>query len=223
MSEYVRWELKSLENPKLDDPVAESKRIERRINETQRKAYAEGHEKGMVKGYDEGLSKGHEEGLAKGYEEGYRQGMEIGRKEGEDASARLLEIANNFRQQLLLSDKLISEDILDLAMDIAKAMLKTALPVRKDFMLALISDIIRGSYGEQSSARLHLNPADADWIKKEFAEPLADLNWQIVANAQLEQGECLLETATAQIDASLATRWKRIALALGKESEWLTT
>ncbi|MFZ4698695.1 MAG: FliH/SctL family protein [Candidatus Methylumidiphilus sp.] len=223
MSEYVRWEMQRLDIPKETQPAAFDERIERRINEAQRKAYGEGLERGMARGYEEGLAKGHQEGLAKGYEEGYGQGFAIGRSAADGACLRLSALANHFHQQLLQSDELICQDVLDLAMDIAKAMLKTALPVRPDLISGLVSEIIRESYGEQSPARLHLNPADADWIKKEFAEPLADLNWQIVANAQLEQGGCLVETATAQIDASLPTRWRRIALALGKESEWLAT
>lgn len=225
MSEYVRWELKSLEHPKPDDAVPHSEKIERRINETQRKAYAEGlekgHAKGLEKGYGEGLQKGHAEGFAQGYAEGYAQGKGGGRQEGEEASARLLTIANNFREQLLQADELIAQDVLDLALDLAKAMLKTAFPVRQDLLAGLVRQIIRDSYGEPSPARLHLNPADADWIKKEFFESLADLNWQIVANAQIEQGGCLVETSTTQIDASLPTRWQRIALALGKETKWL--
>ncbi|MCX7113781.1 MAG: flagellar assembly protein FliH [Proteobacteria bacterium] len=225
MSEYVRWELKSLEQPKTEDSAPYSETMERRFNETQRNAYAEGlekgYEKGFASGHAEGLAKGCREGLAKGYDEGYVQGMGIGRKEGEEASARLLKIANNFREQLLQADELISQDVLDLALDIAKAMLKTAFPVRQDLMLGLVRQIIRDSYGEPSPARLHLNPSDAEWIKKEFFESLADLNWKIVANAQIEQGGCLVETSTTQIDASLPTRWQRIALVLGKEAEWL--
>jgi flagellar assembly protein FliH len=223
MSKYVRWEMQSLEPPKEDPPAAFDEKIERRINETQRKAYGVGLEKGMAKGYEEGMAKGYEEGMAKGYEEGHRQGVGIGRTAGEEASARLLEIANNFRQQLQQADEKIAQDLLDLALDIAKAMLKIALPVRPDLISGLVSEIIRESYGERSSARLHISPADADWVRKEFAEPLADLDWQIVANAQIERGGCLVEMSATQIDASLPTRWHRIALTLGKESGWLST
>jgi flagellar assembly protein FliH len=34
-------------------------------------------------------------------------------------------------------------------------------------------------------------------------------------------GSCRVETANNQIDASLPTRWKRLAAALGKDSDWL--
>ena len=171
MSNYVRWELQSLEPPKEDSSAGFGEKIERRINETQRRAYSEGlqkgYESGMAKGYEEGLAKGYEEGLAKGHEEGYRQGMGMGRKEGEEASARLVEIANDFSRQLHQASEQISQEVLELAMDVAKAMLKTALPVRRDLMSVLVSEIIRESYGEESSARLHLNPTDAEWIKKD--------------------------------------------------------
>ena len=223
MSKYIRWEMQSLEPPKEEPSAAFDEKIERRINETQRKAYGVGLERGTAKGYEEGMAKGYEEGMAKGYEEGHRQGVGIGRTAGEEASARLLEIANNFRQQVQQADEKIAQDLLDLAMDIAKAMLKIALPVRPDLISGLVGEIIRESYGERSSARLHISPADADWARKEFAEPLADLDWQIVANAQIERGGCLVEMSATQIDASLPTRWRRIALTLGKKSEWLTT
>jgi len=214
MSDYVRWTMQDFGVPK-SEPSTEI--VETIDYEAQRQAL----EESLAKGYEEGLEKGYREGLAKGYAEGHQQGLTMGQKEGKETSARLVEIAKNFRQQLQQVEEQMAHDILDLAMDIAKAMLKTALPIKQELLSSLVSEIIHEAYGERSSARLYLNPADVDWIRQELAEPLADLDWQIVAHADIEQGGCLIETAATQIDASLPTRWRRVALTLGRDSEWL--
>jgi flagellar assembly protein FliH len=219
MSECIRWKMQSLEPIKTEPPIMCTKESAEAIKEVQQQGYTEGH----AKGYTEGHAKGYSEGMATGYEQGHRQGFDIGCREGEEASARMLEITENFSQELQRADEQIAQDLLDLALDIAKAMLKTSLPVRRDLLLGLVSEFIRESYGEQSSVQLHLNPADVDLVKGETSKPLADLDWQIVANDKIERGGCLVETKTTQIDASLPTRWRRIALALGRESEWLAT
>jgi flagellar assembly protein FliH len=47
------------------------------------------------------------------------------------------------------------------------------------------------------------------------------MGWKIADDRQLEPGSCRIETANNQIDASLPTRWQRLAASLGKESDWL--
>lgn len=217
MSDYVRWTMQDLRLPK-SEPITE---VVETPNDTDDEARRQAYEESLAKGYAEGLEKGYREGLAKGYAEGHQQGLTAGQKEGKETSARLVEIAKNFRQQLQQVEEQMAHDILDLAMDIAKAVLKTALPVHPELLSALVSEIIHEAYAERSSARLYLNPADADWVRQELAEPLADLDWHIVAHADIEQGGCLIETDATQIDASLPTRWQRVALALGRDSQWL--
>ena len=37
----------------------------------------------------------------------------------------------------------------------------------------------------------------------------------------MERGGCRVETANSQIDASLATRWKRVVSSIGQDNSWL--
>ena len=73
----------------------------------------------------------------------------------------------------------------------------------------------------QFAATLTLNPADAALVSGLLADQIASGGWRIVEDAGLARGGCLLHTAASQVDASMHTRWQRLAAALGQTSEWL--
>jgi flagellar assembly protein FliH len=68
---------------------------------------------------------------------------------------------------------------------------------------------------------LFLHPDDAAHVKECLQDDLAQADWRIVEDPNIQRGGCRVETASNQIDASIGTRWQRIARALGKSSEWL--
>jgi flagellar assembly protein FliH len=43
----------------------------------------------------------------------------------------------------------------------------------------------------------------------------------LVANAAIEPGGCIVESEACEVDATLATRWVRLAAAMGKSDDWL--
>ena len=55
------------------------------------------------------------------------------------------------------------------------------------------------------------------YLKSDFDEA----HWQILADGTVERGGCLVETGANQIDASNATRWKRICDALAQHDDWM--
>lgn len=204
---YQRWEMASFdEAPKKTAP---SPAINENLNalreQTQRAAYA--------KGLAEGYQTGHTEGLAAGLAEGRAQASEL--------IARLSSVADNFDKELYRADNLISADLLDLALNIAQAMLKTALPIHPELVLPLINEVVRDLPTLQRNAKLILNPADAVLVKQHLAEDLDTNGWNIVEDEQIEAGGCRVETICNQVDATLSTRWQRLAAALGKEANWL--
>ena len=72
----------------------------------------------------------------------------------------------------------------------------------------------------QQPARIYLHPDDASTVREHIGEELREGGWHIIEDAQIEAGGCMVETASNQIDASSASRWKRISKALGHPSEW---
>ncbi|TFW09623.1 flagellar assembly protein FliH, partial [Oxalobacteraceae bacterium OM1] len=163
------------------------------------------------------LQQGYQEGLAQGHAEG----MQAGRVQAAQELEHLREVTQNFGNEMAQANDTVANDMLNLALDLAKAMLKTALHVRPELVLPIVSEAIRYLPSLQQPALLFLNPADAELVRNHMADELAKSGWRVAEDAQLERGGCRIETATNQIDAAMPIRWQRIADALGKQSDWL--
>lgn len=162
-----------------------------------------------------------QQGYAEGYEQGRAAGLETGRAEAAREAMRLRQVADAFGSEVARVDEAVAGDMLDLALDLAKAMLKTALKVRPELVLPIVGEAIRYLPNVEQPALLVLHPQDADIIRSHMADELAKAGWRVTEDPQMEPGGCRIETASNQIDAAPAVRWQRIADALGKQSDWL--
>lgn len=206
MSAYMRWEMASFDEPapgRRDDGPARPTIEE--LAAIREEARRNGQAEGRAEGYAQGLAQGREEGLAQAAAE----------------LAPLRAAALAFGDELARAEQSTAQQMLDLALDLAKAMLKTALPIRPELALPVVSEAIRYLPSVQQPALLYLHPADAALARDAIGDELAHGGWRIVEDAQLERGGCRAETASNQIDATVATRWQRIAATLARESDWL--
>jgi flagellar assembly protein FliH len=217
LSAYQRWEMASLgsNNIAKEAPATHS------IDASAEKSLAILRENARQEGYAAGLVEGRIAGHTAGLNEGRALGLAEGRHDAADELARLRQITENFGTAAAHADQLIAQDILDLTLDLAKAMLKTSLAVRPELIIPLVGEAIRAMPTIQQPAFLILHPDDALLISNHMGDELAKAGWRISEDVHLEHGGCRIETATNHIDASAQTRWQRLAHALGKESDWL--
>ncbi len=166
------------------------------------------------------FEKARKEGYAQGMKEGYFAGIDQAKGDLEQDKATLVELAAGFSESLEKTDERIAEDVLKLALDIAKAMLKTHLEVDPMAILPVVKEAINYLPSVKKPARIMLHPADAETVRKHMQEELNELGWLLVEDAALERGGCMVETTANQIDASNETRWRRIADALGQQTDW---
>ena len=164
---------------------------------------------------------GHAEGRAEGYAAGHAEGLAQGRIDAAAEREQLLQLLQGFTTELGHANETVSRDVLALALDVAKAMLKTALPVKPELVLPVIDDALRHLPVVQAPAILQLHPEDFSLVQAQIGDGLAAGGWRLQPDATLERGGCRIETGANQIDAEPATRWQRIAAALGVESAWL--
>lgn len=203
-SAYQRWELASFgdERPSAQQPSAET---------TKRTAEL------LAKQREEARQQGYAEGL----EQGRAAGQEQARAEGKKEAARLKALAEVFSEELARANDTVADDMLNLSLDLAKAMLKTALKVRPELVLPVVGEAIRYLPSVQQPALLVLNPQDAALVRSYMGDELSQAGWRVTEEVQMARGGCRIETASNQIDATPAVRWQRIADALGKQQDWL--
>ncbi len=163
-----------------------------------------------------------EEAQLAGFEAGRKAGLEAGRAEAVNELQQLHRIAESFGAEVAQADETIAQDVLKLALDLAQAMLKTALEIRPELVLPIVGEAIRYVPSLQQPALLYLNPLDAGIVRDHLGDELAKAGWRVAEDSQIVRGGCRVETASNQVDATVATRWQRLAEALGQESGWLT-
>lgn len=169
----------------------------------------------------EQISAIQEQARLEGYQAGHAEGMAAGHEQAALAAARLQKLADTFSTEIAQADEVISQQVLDLALDLARALLKSALVLRPERVLPIVREAVRYLPALHPPALLYLNPDDAVLVKERIGDELTKMGWLLTHDAQLEPGGCRVETANNQIDATLPTRWQRLLAALGKQSDWL--
>lgn len=167
----------------------------------------------------------HEDGEAIGFEAGsnagYIDGLERGRAEAAEELAHLRTISSTFAKALADADEVIANDVLDLALQLARGMLRAALPVKPELMLPIVRDAIAYLPIVQQPAVLMLNPMDVDLVRSAMGEDIDKGGWRVIEDASIERGGCKIDTASNQIDAQCESRWLRLNQALAKDVDWL--
>lgn len=170
-------------------------------------------EEARLDGYDRGYSAGHAEG--------YADAVALGKEATDLELVPLRELATTFGAALQDADQLIANDVLELALHLAKGMLKNALLVKPELILPIVREAIEYLPVLQQPALLMLNPEDAKVVRVGIGDELDKGGWRVIEDPQVTRGGCKIDTASNQIDAQAAARWQRLSQALGKNIEWL--
>ena len=169
----------------------------------------------------EGYAQGHAEGQAAGHEAGYQDGLQMGRAEAAVELTHLQSIATTFGDAVTQADEAISNDVLELALHLARNMVRSAFEVRPELILSVVREAIDYLPTLQQPALLILHPEDALIVKSSIGHDIEKSGWRIVEDESIARGGCRVDTASNQIDAQIASRWQRLAHALGKNLDWL--
>ena len=166
-------------------------------------------------------AEGHAEGHAEGYAAGHALGLEQGRVDAVAEREQLQVLLSGFTQELGRANELVAQDVLRLSLDLAKAMLKAALPVRPQMVLPVVEDALRYLPIVQAPLLLQLHPDDAALVHSAMGTGLAASGWRLHADTGIQRGGCRVETGSNAIDAEIGTRWQRLTAALGEPNTWL--
>lgn len=224
MTPYQRWELASFDEPEpeavapaapvIEDPLDEEPPPPPQLTAEQLDAIREAARQ-------QGFNEGREHGLQAGRSEGYMAGLQQGQKEINETIQHFRTIAANFSTEVAQCSESMAPELLELALDFTKAMLKTALNVRPELIIPTISSAIHSLPSVQKPATLFLHPDDAALVREHMKDELAQHDWKIEEDNHIARGGCRVETRTNQIDATTQTRWRRLSDSLSKQTDWM--
>lgn len=194
LSAYQRWELNSFDAGAAAKPHAEEAQADTR---TQRE----------------------------GYEAGYRAGVAAAHADVQRAAAaqaaQLAAVLTAANREVAAIDAHLADDLLDLALALARRLAGEALRIRPELVLPVVRECLQASGKAHAPAQIALHPADAQIVREHLGEQCAAGGWIISEDPALARGGCRLESAGGSLDASLESRWQRLLAAFGREGEWL--
>ena len=152
-----------------------------------------------------------EAGLAEGYQAGFAEGQEAASRQAE----RITALADNLQQALTTIDQSVADDILALAIELAGQVLRRTIDSDPDYLLPIVREALAALPLHHGHVTLHINPADGETLRQHLGNQFAQSGWHIVEDPQVELGGCFLRAGSSEVDATLATRWRRVLEAVG--------
>ncbi|MEQ1772158.1 MAG: FliH/SctL family protein [Burkholderiales bacterium] len=197
LSAYQRWELHAFDIP---DDFDSSVRVK------------DGNAKDAAK--IEGVRR---EAYASGRADGLREGAQ---KSAEDAQ-RLRNLLATMTQQSSEINQHLADDLLRFGLALARQMVRRSLTAHPDIIIPLVKDALTHLASANTPLSMTLHPADAVLVRAHLTDAIATGHWNLIEDADLQRGGCLLQTATSHMDATIGARWHHLASKLGIDDQWL--
>ena len=166
----------------------------------------------------------HAPGLAEGREQAsleWQQRMDdYVAGQGREAAERLAQLARALEDSLAGLQQGMAQEVLALACDIARQVVRRELATNREALLPVVREALSMLASESRPATVRLNPADWQALEQPLraAYPSSRIQW--LADAQVQPGECMVESEGMVVDGTLDKRWRRAIDALGLTAVW---
>lgn len=212
LTAYQRWELAAFDEaeqkataaplpqaaaPAAETPTDQAPPVTLATAEEVERIYSEAHETGYAAGYEAGIAQARIE------------------------AARIDTLLKNLQQSLQGIDQDVADQLLAVAIEIASQVLRQSLRVKPELLLPVVREAVAALSPHHGHPALFVNPDDAALIRTHLGEQLAHNNWRIIEDGRLEAGGCRAEIGASEVDATFATRWRRVIEAIGVSQDWL--
>ncbi len=167
---------------------------------------------------DSGYQEGFEEGRRSGHEAGYAAGHEEGKALGEEAAQQLLAVAARLDESLQALDGEVTAELTALVLEVAREVLRQTLLVQPETVVGVVRDAL--SQLPHQHASIYLHPDDVALVRSYAGDQLSHAGHRIHEDVRLQRNDVTIEAAGTHIDATLATRWRRVVETLGQDIPW---
>jgi flagellar assembly protein FliH len=171
-------------------------------------------------GFTEGYSQGYAQGHAQATLEGQRQITEYISTQGAEAAANLAQLFGTAQAQLMESQQAMAKGVLELACELARQVLRHELSANPNALQPVIREALGMLSTDTKAAAVRMNPVDIEVFEDTLREEFAGLALNLVVDASITRGGCLVESAGTVVDGSVERRWQKAVASLGLESAW---
>lgn len=150
------------------------------------------------------------------WHEGYKAGLIEGRAQAEARQQTVADLLRQIESQAKQLEDELAPRVLDLAIDLARHVLRSEISIKPDHILDLVREATQSLPLPASHPKLKLHPEDAALVREQLGDELEPLGWKILQDSSLQRGDCLIETSHSEVDAKLSSRWHHLMLSLGQ-------
>ncbi len=147
--------------------------------------------------------------------EGYKNGIEEAHKELENLKASLTEFLNSKKEAY----DAISNDMLELSLEIAKKIIKKEVELSDDVLKGVLTEVFDEVSSNEEKITIKVAPDEVEFARASMPEILKnsviDAKIVIVADEAVEKGSCVVITSNGVIDANFSTQLSIIQNAFG--------
>ena len=162
---------------------------------------AEGRLEGLRQGHEEGFAAGREEGLAQGHELGLQQGLAAGQRQIDDAVAAWERLARQLEQPLQQVDLAVEQQLLQLVVNLARAVIRCELVTNERLIHALLNESISGLPLNTPRLQVSLNPEDRQLVDAAYGPgQLQERGWTLMTDAALGRGHCVVKSDVSRVE-----------------------
>lgn len=192
------------DRPQTDAPEEPNLLLEHAVAEARQQAWADG------------FANGHDAG---GKE--VRDALEASfRRTAEETAVRMAQLLHSTTEQLIASEQKIARQVLELACDIARQVVRQELQTNKTHLRAVIGEAIEMMVEDGLPATVRMHPDDLALMKGALLDTLGENAPEFVADPSITPGGCMIQTPGSTVDASIEKRWSRAVGNLGLDMPW---
>lgn len=168
----------------------------------------------------EGYAQGFAQAQAQAAMETQQRIAEFTRNQGEETAQRLAALFASTSQQLQQSEQTIAQGVLELACEVARQVLRQELSVNPNVLQPVIREALGLLLVDSKSAVVRMNPLDLEVLEEPLRAEFSSLSLTLLADARVDRGGCLVESAGTVVDASVEKRWLRAVATMGLSVPW---
>ena len=154
---------------------------------------------------------GYEAGQAQGYADAMRSAQQARAVEAQRVENLLVQLRSGFDE---LSGR-TADALLDLALDVAAQVVRREVQTHRDAILPVVREARGLVFESHAHPTVRLAPADFALVRQAMQEDGRFHGCRCVEDPAIQAGGCRVESAHGEIDATLATRWRRVVQSLG--------
>jgi flagellar assembly protein FliH len=159
-----------------------------------------------------------------GYQEGYRDGLAAleGFKQSyaQQMSAQLGQLLRGFDQQIETLEEQMAQALAHAAMDLAGQVVRHELCVQPELVGSVAREAVASLLLSARHVSVRVHPDDQALVLAGAGDELQRRGAQLVADAAVSRGGCMVESDVGLIDARIENLWRRAAAALGGDADW---